>query len=318
MRNNRVNTVFLAILTLIAVGAVIKIAKPVILPLVIAWLVSYLFTPLVDLLKKIKVPLGPAIVVILLLVLVLCLLIGLFVQSGINAFSSSYKVYEARLDNLLLDKLRNLFAADAEYESLVTKFAKQLNWGEMVGSIVQTVSGSMVSLVSNLVMVLVFLVFFLLGRPFINVKLEKAFSPENAQRIMSVQNSITSQIGHYLSLQFVLSLVTGICVYLALLLIKVEFAVTWGVLAFLLNFIPAIGSIVATVPPILIALVQYTTPLQAIITFFVLLTIQMGIGNFLGPKLYGDSLHLSPLVVLISLLFWGWLWGPIGALLSIP
>ena len=93
-----------------------------------------------------------------------------------------------------------------------------------------------------------------------------------------------------------------------------------GVLAFVLNFIPTIGSIIASIPPILIALVQYAphSYWQAVVTAIALLAIQMAIGNVISPRVMGNHLNLSPVAVLVSLLFWSWLWGPAGALLSVP
>jgi predicted PurR-regulated permease PerM len=102
-------------------------------------------------------------------------------------------------------------------------------------------------------------------------------------------------------------------------IIGVDFAVTWGALAFFLNFIPTVGSIMASIPPILLALVQFYPSLwPGIITLITVMTIQLGMGNALAPKVMGDQLNLSPVVVLLSLLFWGWLWGIVGALISIP
>ena len=117
-----------------------------------------------------------------------------------------------------------------------------------------------------------------------------------------------------------ISAVTGVCVWLALSALGVDFAKTWGALAFLLNFIPTIGSILASIPPILIAIVQFAPDQtwKAFVAAGVLLGIQMVIGNGISPKIMGDRLNLSPVVVLLSLMFWGWLWGVVGALLSVP
>jgi predicted PurR-regulated permease PerM len=131
--------------------------------------------------------------------------------------------------------------------------------------------------------------------------------------------SISNQIGRYLAAQFLISLITGVLVWAALVLLKIDFPVTWGATAFLLNFIPTVGSIVASIPPILLALVQYYPHYwPAVLTTICLLTIQMVMGNVITPKVMGDRLNLSPVVILLSLLFWGWLWGVVGALLSIP
>jgi predicted PurR-regulated permease PerM len=99
----------------------------------------------------------------------------------------------------------------------------------------------------------------------------------------------------------------------------VEFAFAWGLLAFVLNFIPTVGSIVASIPPVLMALVQFAPSIwPAVGVVLVLLVIQNTLGNFIAPKVYGDRLNLSPVVILLFLLFWGWLWGIVGALLAVP
>ena len=143
-------------------------------------------------------------------------------------------------------------------------------------------------------------------------------TPHGAERARKILSTISWQIGSYLSTLAVISAVTGLFVWLALEYLNVDFAVSWGVLAFVLNFIPTIGSIVASIPPILVALVQfYPSVYVAVLTALSLLTIQMTIGNFITPKVMGDRLNLSPVVVLISLLFWGLIWGVVGALISV-
>jgi predicted PurR-regulated permease PerM len=132
-------------------------------------------------------------------------------------------------------------------------------------------------------------------------------------------NSIALQIGRYLTLQTLISLATGLLVWFALDRIGVDFPVTWGALAFVLNFIPTIGSVLASIPPILLALVQFQPDLgPMVVTAIALLVIQQTMGNIVAPKVMGDQLNLSPVVIMASLLFWGWLWGPTGAILSVP
>jgi predicted PurR-regulated permease PerM len=116
-----------------------------------------------------------------------------------------------------------------------------------------------------------------------------------------------------------ISFVTGFLVWFALAMVGVDFAITWGALAFFLNFIPTVGSIAASIPPIVLALVPfYPSFWPGVITLLALLTIQLSIGNGIAPKVLGDQLNLSPVVILLSLMFWGWLWGIVGALLSVP
>jgi predicted PurR-regulated permease PerM len=194
-----------------------------------------------------------------------------------------------------------------------------INWGQNIGRFLVSFSQSIFGFVSQLVLVVIFLFFILLGKPFFRYKILKSFSAQNADQISNIALSITAQIRRYLGFQFIISFVTGVLVWLVLTIIGLDFAVTWGALAFFLNFIPTVGSIVASIPPILLALVQfYPSYWPGIITMFALLTIQLSMGNGIAPKVLGDQLNLSPVVILISLLFFGWLWGVVGALISVP
>jgi predicted PurR-regulated permease PerM len=158
-----------------------------------------------------------------------------------------------------------------------------------------------------------------LGKPYFQKKIERAFPDSQGGKVNRVTASIASQISRYLSIKLLLSAITGALVWLVLRLMGVDFPITWGVLAFLLNFIPTVGSIVATIPPVLLAVVQFYPNLwMAGVVLFILALIQQVIGNFVEPKLMGENLNLSPVVILLSLVFWGWLWGITGALLSVP
>jgi AI-2 transport protein TqsA len=173
---------------------------------------------------------------------------------------------------------------------------------------------------------LIFLVFMLLGKPYFKYKVARAFAEDRASQFAGVTASISKQIGQYLAVKVAISGTTGVLVWLGLTLLKVEFALTWGALAFFLNFITSICSIIASVPPVLLAVVQFypSSPeagswmLIPILTAVVLLSIQMIMGNVIEPKLLGESLNLSPVVILLSLVFFGWMWGIVGALMSVP
>ncbi len=311
LKNINIIIACVSILTLVAVGVVLKAAQSVILPFVIAWLLSYIFGPVVRFMAKRKVPSAFSVVLVLSILLGICYLGIFFLNTRIVAFAAAYPRY---YDQLIV--LTKSFTGNALFPP---DFWDGINWGERIGKYLLSISGSLVSLMSNLVLVVVFLVFMLLGSPFVEFKIKRAFSQQYGATITSILKTISSQIGRYLSLQFLISMVTGFCVWVALSYLRVDFAVTWGVMAFALNFIPTIGSIVASVPPILLALVQYyPNTFPAIGSAVALVMIQMTIGNVITPKIMGDSLDLSPVVILISLFFWGWLWGVVGALLSVP
>ena len=287
---------------LVAVGVVLKYAQSVILPLIIAWLLSYLIGPAVNFMTTRKIPTTLAVAIILIILLGIFYLSFTFLYSRVSAFAAAYPKYHTRFTELL--------ALVTSKWNLKFDPLSGINWGQSISSGLVSLSGSIFAFVSQLVLVIIFLFFILLGKPYFRYKILKSFSAENADQISRITSSITSQIRRYLSLQFLISFTTGILVWLALQIIGVDFPVTWGALAFFLNFIPTVGSIVASIPPILLALVQfYPSIWPGVVTFFAVVTIQLGMGNALSPKVMGDQLNLSPVVVLLSLLFWGWLWG---------
>lgn len=304
---------FLAILTVIAVGAVLKVAQSVVLPLMIAWLLSYILGPAINTLARRKVPTGLASIFILTILFVIIYLIGFFLKERVVDIAGEYSKYEDIL-NQMSQKVQGKW-------EIADKLFKEVEWTKWIGLQMANAAGTGFSFVKHLFMIIIYLVFLLLGKPFFKYKLLKALDASRAKRVDSIVSAIAGQISRYLYMQFLISFATGLCVWLALTIIKVDFAVTWGALAFILNFIPIVGSIVASIPPILLAFIQYAPEeswWQGIAAALALLSIQMVIGNGIAPKVLGDTLNLSPVVVLLSLIFWGWLWGIIGALLSIP
>ena len=314
IRPQRINATALSLglLAVIAVGAVLKAAQGVVIPLLIAWLLSYLLAPPVNfLVRRLRFPAVIAVVFVVLLLLLAAWGAGIVIQQRLFGFAKAFPEYQDRLAALL-----------AHYGRLldIPGFAfKEADWSAQLGPLVVKTSRFFITFISNAVLVLIFLVFMLLAKPYANDKLRAAFSPERADVLIALTNTISRQIGAYLGALFVISLVTGLCVWGALAALGVEFAFTWGLLAFVLNFIPTIGSIVASIPPVLMALVQHAPDLwPAILAALALFVIQQTLGNFIAPKVYGDRLNLSPVVILLFLIFWGWLWGITGALLAVP
>jgi predicted PurR-regulated permease PerM len=236
----------------------------------------------------------------------------MFLYGRAMAFWQAYPRYQQSIMALLESSSRKWDLPFDPFEGI--------NWWPKVAGYMAVTSSSLLSFSSKLLLVMVYLVFLLLGKPYFSYKLKRAFSDKEGDKLSTVLESISSQTGKYLFLQLIISLATGLCVWGALAMLGVDFAVTWGAFAFFLNFIPIVGSMLASIPPILVALVQPDGGGigYALITALALLTIQMVIGNGITPKVMGDKLNLSPVVVLLSLVFWGWMWGIVGALLSTP
>lgn len=311
MEKNRLVIPLLGILALVATGFVLKAAQTVILPLIIAWLLSYILAPVVNVLMRYKVPSGLAVVLVLFLLIGFFYLTGIFVQTRVMAFIGQYDEYAAQLTQISADVMAKF--------NIPETYLEEFDWTGQIGRRLVTLSGSFVGLMSNMGMILIFLVFMLLGKPYSKLKIAKAFPAHQARKITDVTSSITGQISRYLFIKLMISAVTSFLVWLLLFLMKVDFPLTWAVFTFLLNFIPTVGSIIATIPPVLVALVQfYPAFWPAIVVLIGLLVIQQVMGSFIEPNLMGESLNLSPVVILLSLVFWGWLWGITGALLSVP
>ncbi len=306
-------TLFLGIIALVVCFVVIQTLKPVLMPVVFAWVLSAMLAPLVRTLAKWRVPYGLGVALAIVFTVLVFFEAGILLNELVSSFVAKYPEYSERLTTFLKFVYAKLPAQAVE---VLTAF----DWQTRVGKIVMSLSSLLISLSSTVVMILIITAFLLVEQRDFGVKLESAFPDRIADKIGDVIGGITRQVSRYLLLQFVISLATGVCVWLALWAIGVEFAPTWGILAFVLNFIPTIGSIIASIPPVLIALAQHAphSYWQAVVAAIAMLAIQMTIGNVISPRVMGDHLNLSPVAVLVSLLFWSWLWGPAGALLSVP
>jgi len=200
-----------------------------------------------------------------------------------------------------------------EIEISVDELTKMIN-SKQIMSFASQIMQSMGSMFTNSFVVLLTIIFMLLESTNFKSKIE--FASENSGLISHIEK-ISSQIKEYMVLKAIISLFTGLIVWIALLIIGTDYAFLWAVIAFLFNFIPNIGSIIAAVPAVLLTLVQLGT-LSSIIVAAVYVVVNILIGSVVEPKVMGKGLGLSTLVVFLSLIFWGWLLGIVGMLLSIP
>jgi predicted PurR-regulated permease PerM len=147
---------------------------------------------------------------------------------------------------------------------------------------------------------------------------KSAFPAREANQFSAIISNINSQVRQYLVTKTLISLGTGSLAFLILWLTGVDFALVWGFVAFLLNFIPNIGSIFAVGMPVIVSFLQFDTIARPLLVLILLAVMQTLMGNVLEPRLMAFRLNMSPLVVLVSLIFWGWLWGVWGMVLAVP
>jgi predicted PurR-regulated permease PerM len=308
--------IFLGILVVIMLGGVLYLTSSIVLPFMVALFLAYLLDPLVRLLRYCRVPLALAVCFALLVTFVFLALMGMLFYASAQSFVREYPTYEPKL-RALLTTLTSRVEVAPELSWQLSDLSKELSSASVVRAVLASV-GTFVTFLGHLLLVLLFMVFILLGQQRLPQRIHRAFGEEQAQRLTLVLQRITRQVQTYLGTKALLSAVTGVLVNLCLVILQVDFAVLWGALAFMLNFIPHLGAPVATIPPLLVAILKFNTLMPAVWVVVCVTLIHIVLGICIEPRLMGRNLHLSPLLVVLSLLFWGWLWGIVGTLLAVP
>jgi len=307
--------VFLGILVVIMLGGVLYLTSSIVLPFMVALFLAYLLDPLVRFLTYCRVPLALAVCFALLVTFVFLGLMGMLFYASAQSFVREYPTYEPKLHTLVTTLTSRLEVASLSWQ--LSDLSQELSSTSVVRAALASV-GTFVTFLGHLLLVLLFMVFILLGQQRLPQRLHRAFGEEQAQRITLVLQRITRQVQTYLGTKALLSLVSGVLVSLCLIILQVDFAVLWGALAFMLNFVPYVGAPVAVIPPVLMAILKFDTLMPAVWVVVLMALIHVVLGGFVEPRLIGRSLHLSPLLVVLSLLFWGWLWGVVGTILAVP
>lgn len=298
--------------SLVVVIAALKVARPVLLPLTVSAFLAVLTAPFVLYLKRHRVPPHFGVpIVVLVTVLLLSGVAGLVVGT-LNAFVQEIPAYQARVMDMLTSASNQLESWG--YHLTLSSLSSLIQPAAAMAFAGNTLS-QIADLLSNTFLVLLMTIFVLFEAMVLPDKIRSALSDPNADLSQGLR--VVTRIKQYVVIKTSTSLATGVIIGGALELLGVDFALLWGLLAFLFNFIPNIGSIIAAIPAIILALLQ-AGPTGALATAIVFVVVNMVIGSLLEPKIMGERMNLSPLVVFVSLVFWGWLWGPIGMLLSVP
>jgi len=306
----RVQTVCLSVLTVVAVGFALWWLRPVLIPFVVAAFLAVAFMPLVDLLEgRAHLSRTLSVCVALLLALLVLLAMGILVSSAVEQFTSERNIteYQEQLSKLVQDvtgwlPLESLRVKPEDFIRVCATFL------ESVGqNILRGVPAAVADVISKSALVLVFLFFLLMS------------SVRRDQPIGGAWGEMEGRIRAYIITMTTLAGVTGALVGIVLAAFGIQAAVLFGLLTFLLNFIPNVGSFISILLPIpIIMLAPELSVAQKIMAIAIPAAIQFVIGNFIQPKLMGDHMKLHPVVIVISLIFWGMLWGIVGAFLAVP
>jgi len=319
LREFRLATFLLAILVLFASGFVLRQLQTIFKPLLIAIFLSLVFEPLVKFFTRLKIPKFFAFLISLIIVFAILWSLGLLIFSSVASFTEGFPRYQAKFHKLYMSSIERLSIPHEQMQA----YLNEVKWADVwknlsLTSFLSSMVGSFISFLTNLFFVLLLTTYIVLGKQHIASKVQQAFPGQRAGQLALMFGNINRGVQRYLVAKTVISLVTGILAYLILLLFGVEFALIWGLLTFLLNYIPNIGSVIATIPPIFVAFFQFGSLFPAVWIAILLIATQATMGNAIEPRVMGRSLNLSPLVVILSLVFWGFIWGPVGMILAVP
>jgi AI-2 transport protein TqsA len=299
-----------ALFVIIVAG--MRAAAPIINPFLLSVFLATLCASPLFWLQRQGVPNGLAVSAIILGLLVIALLLMVFVGRSLNTLSQQLPLYQERLSETLTQVFAWLNSQGLDMTEMA--LADYVTPRKIMGLVYFGLS-IFRGLFTHMFLILLTVLFILLETSGFPRKLQAAFP--DPERTLGHFKTITANINRYMGFKALFSLATGVSLWGLLALIGVDFAGTWGLLAFFLNFIPAIGSFIAAIPAILWALLQLGLP-SALLTLLAYLVVNIIIGNLLEPRFMGRKLGLSTLVVFLSLLFWGWVLGPVGMVLSVP
>ncbi len=289
-----------------------RAAESVLVPFLLSIFIAVITTPFLFWLQRMHVPSLLAVTLIIGVIVALAFGLGILISNSLDDFLGNLSDYELRLrakTGLVLDWLQGIGIA-VSGEALYSYFdpAKAM---QLVGT---TLSG-VGSVLSNLFLILLTVVFILFEASGFRAKLHSIL--EDPDKSLPHFSRFSDTLRRYMLIKTLVSIATGILIAIWLAILGVDYPLLWGVLAFALNYVPNIGSIIAAVPAVLLALIQIGSQ-TALLTAAGYVAVNLVMGNAIEPRFMGRHLGLSTLVVFLSLLFWGWVLGPVGMLLSVP
>jgi len=292
----------LMILAAVALAVALVYTRDVMIPFVLAIFITTVIAPVIDFqVVRWRIPNWIAIVTALLVVLVLMVLLGVVLIVAVQTIVSTADEYSEQVARLT----KRLFAGLQAHSIHVDQALISTELKSRLPGLITTAAGTVSTLLSNGLLIVFFVVFLMIGR-----------NPH--KRRTGIYAQIESAIRGYLTTVTAISMVIGLLVAMILWALGLRMAWLFGLLAFLLNFIPNIGPIVACFLPIPIALTQFDEPWRIVAVVALPGAVHLIIGNFIEPRLMGKGLELHPVTVLLALAFWGLLWGVIGMVLAVP
>lgn len=341
---------FISVVGIVLISIVLKELQHIFIPFVVAYFLYFIFEPLNKFLAKWKFPSTLSMVIDIFIVITIVWGLSRILIDAFGKFGQELPQYEIKLNNIISTTAASFGITDSMLTNFnLSEILQTLDYGGLASGFFS----STISIFSSVFFVLFFFIFISSGHNKIydviktryvakntkaslkkmkkkNIQLgtedRAEISRDNIEKIQQERTvkiektfkDIIEQVQRYIATKFLISLTTGVLVGFTLWLFDVRFFVLWGFLTLILNFIPNIGSVLAVILPTLMVLVQFESFGYALLVASIIAVIQNVIGNIIEPKIFGDRLGLNPIVILMSLLIWGYIWGVIGMILSVP
>lgn len=315
-KNKAFSTLFVLVFMVVGIFF-LKSTAAVFAPIVFAVMISFMLFPVMQKMEKHHIPRILAVIIIMSVLAVLVYFIVVIAQNSFNLFINNYPRYLQQFQEIYYD-FSNKLIEKFELQVQPDIFAST-NWPRLVQTYVISFSSSISKMAGYTLLIFIFMFFLFLEYPYLNEKIKDAFSFREAKKFNIISTRILYLVGRYFFVKLIISLLTGLEVWGVLKLLGVDFALVWGGIAFALNFVPTVGSTVVVILISIQGIVQfYPDVFMPTVVFLLNLGIQQLMGNLIEPRIQGSNLNLSPVLILISLAFWAWVWGPLGAVLAVP
>ena len=304
----------------ILTGFLCKVLSSVLIPVSIAIFMALSFYPVVrnlEIRAKINWVVGCLLIVIIILV-VIFFVSGILVKS-FSTIASEYSKYETRFMSIYKLIAQQFNLAIDEEKSFANNMWNILEVRKYIQEFALGLSSGVLNFSKSLLLIMIMFAFLLIEIKSFKRRITNAVKDENKQTVLNISQQIGEDVVRFLSIKFFISLATGILVYLAAIIIKLDFPIVWAFIAFVMNFIPTFGSIISTLLTTTFALLQFYPHYGKVIFIFLfMIAVNFILGNILEPRIEGERLGLSPFAILVSLALWGYIWGFIGMILAVP
>lgn len=293
--------------------------QSILLPFFIAIIISFVFLPFYNFLLEKKIPVAVSIIIVVLTIFVLSNIASLFIFTSFKSFSAEFPKYEAKFLQIYESVIAALNMSPEETENLNNLFdVKKLLIDGSLTSVITSLFSSITKIMGDYLIILFYVIFILSEAKSIQNRVSTAFTAEHEITVNKTFSDIVTGVKDYISGKTLLSFTQAVIIGIFLGICGVDFYFIWAFMFFLTDFIPNIGSLLSTSLVGIVMFLQFDNVVTPIVIIIVLILIQNVKGNIIEPKIFGAKLDLSPLLLFFSLIFWGYIWGVVGMILSVP